>query len=315
MQICAGELCGNDLASSKPSLRLPRVWKLLQAHRIFTEFIEKGDVDPKGKRGPKPYLKKLDNYMEMFIIGLILETPSLYLKELCKKVEEVSGESVSEATICRLLHSHGFTRKKIRQVALQRSTYLRGAFMSEVLLYRKEMFVWLDETGCDNRSYMRKYGYAIKGDVPIYQRFLVRGTRVSAIAAISTEGLVALDLTTQTVNSEFFYDFVRGSLIPQMTTFDGSSSTSIVIMDNCSIHHVQEVEDMFKAAGIAVIFLPPYSPDYNPIEETFSYVKSYLREHDYLLQSITDPCSVLEYAFNSITPSHCSQWITHSGYF
>ena len=100
-----------------------------------------------------------------------------------------------------------------------------------------------------------------------------------------------------------------------MTTFDGSSSTSIVIMDNCSIHHVQEVEDMFKAAGIAVIFLPPYSPDYNPIEETFSYVMSYLREHDYLLQSITDPCSVLEYAFNSITQSHCSQWITHSGYF
>ena len=72
------------------------------AHRIFTEFVEKGDVDPKGKRGPKPYLKKLDNYMEMFIIGLILETPSLYLKELCKKVEEVSGESVPEATICRL---------------------------------------------------------------------------------------------------------------------------------------------------------------------------------------------------------------------
>ncbi len=112
----------------------------------------------------------------------------------------------------------------------------------------------------------------------------------------------------------FFYDFIRGSVIPQMNKFDGVSAKSIVILDNCSIHHVEEVKRMFRDAGIAVFFLPPYSPDYNPIEETFSYIKYYLRKHDDILQLLPDPCSVIKSAFYSITAEHCSQWIEHSGY-
>ena len=74
-----------------------------------------------------------------------------------------------------------------------------------------------------------------------------------------------------------FYNFVRGSLIPNMNPFDGSSPKSIVVMDNCSIHHVQEVANLFQSTGILVMFLPPYSPDYNPVEEAFSFVKYYLK--------------------------------------
>ena len=99
-----------------------------------------------------------------------------------------------------------------------------------------------------------------------------------------------------------------------MQTFDGVSARSVVIMDNCSIHHVPEVKDIFARSGMPVFFLPPYSPDYNPIEEAFSYVKRSLRKHDNLLQSISDPCDVIKSAFDSITPSHCNQWINHSGY-
>ena len=61
-----------------------------------------------------------------------------------------------------------------------------------------------------------------------------------------------------------------------MNSFDGSSPNSIIIMDNCKIHHVADVIELFQSVGILVLFLPPYSPDFNPIEETFSYVKYYL---------------------------------------
>ena len=210
-------------------------------HRTFRTFMETGHVQPKGNNEPKLHQRKLDDYLSMFIVGLILESPSLYLKELCTRVKEVSGVDVCMSTICKLLHKHGFTRKKIRNVALQRSVQLREDFMAQVLLYKKELFVWLDETGCDNTSYMRKYGYAIRGQVPLCHRLLVRGQRISAIAAIATDGLVALELTAETVNSDFFFDYIRGSLIPQMNQFDGVSPKSIVIMDNCSIHHVAEV--------------------------------------------------------------------------
>ena len=60
-------------------------------------------------------------------------------------------------------------------------------------------------------------------------------------------------------------------------------------MDNCSIHHVAEVKDLIEDGGILVLFLPPYSPDYNPIEELFSYLKYYLKEHEDLIQVIASP--------------------------
>lgn len=133
------------------------------------------------------------------------------------------------------------------------------------------------------------------------------------ITAIATDGLVACECTTSTVDSEIFFNFVRGSLIPQMHPFDGSSPKSIVILDNCSIHRVPEIITLFASVGIVVLFLPPYSPDYNPIEEAFSFVKSFLRHHDDLLQSLPDPTIVIREAFNTIG-EHCNSWITHSGY-
>ena len=86
-------------------------------------------------------------------------------------------------------------------------------------------------------------------------------------------------MMTGSVNGEVFFDFVLTLLIPQKLAFDGQNPHSIFVRDNYSIHHVQHVIDLFRAAGILVLFLPPYSPDYIPIEETFSCVKYYLKKH------------------------------------
>ena len=85
-------------------------------------------------------------------------------------------------------------------------------------------------------------------------------------------------------------------------------------MDNASVHHTHEVVSLFQSVGILLLFLPPYSPDLNPIEETFSYIKGYLRKHDTLLQVIPDPSTVVRSAFNSLTPQMCQNWIRHGGY-
>ena len=61
--------------------------------------------------------------------------------------------------------------------------------MGTAMMYKKEQFVWLDETGTDNRTYMRRYGYAMRGDTPRYHRSLNRGTRTSVITALSTDSL------------------------------------------------------------------------------------------------------------------------------
>ena len=72
-----------------------------------------------------------------------------------------------------------------------------------------------------------------------------------------------------------------------------------------------EVSLLFASVGIPVFLLPPYSPDYNPIEETFSYLKAYLRQHDTLLQCLNDPVIVIKEALTRIKTIHCQNWITH----
>ena len=96
--------------------------------------------------------------------------------------------------------------------------------------------------------------------------------------------------------------------------FDGVSKKSVLILDNCAIHHVSPALHILSDAGILVMFLPPYSPDLNPAEELFSYVKYYLKQHDDILQSVSDPKPIIRAAFNSVTKQDCLGWIHHSGY-
>ena len=137
---------------------------------------------------------------------------------------------------------------------------LRGRFLAEMTTFRTDQLVWIDETGCSNKDSIRAALYALRGMTPVRTRFLARGKRVSCIAAIGCDGLIALEATMTTVDIQIFFDFVRGSLIPNMLPFDGSSPRSVAVMDNCSIHHADAVKELFRQACVFLIFLPPYSP-------------------------------------------------------
>lgn len=282
------------------------------ASNIFKLFKDTGEVDPKTP-GKREWIRKLDNHHELYIIGIVFESPNLQLLEIANKVEEISGTVVSTSTLCRLLSRHGFTRKKIQSVALQRSLDLRALYMASIVTFTKDKFVWIDETGSDLREMQRRYGYAIRGERAVCRRLQVRGQRISAIAAICTDGLLGVDFTTGSVNGEKYYDFLRGTLIPEMSPFDGVSPRSIAIMDNCSVHHTNEISELFIDAGVLQIFLPPYSPDMNPIELAFGYVKDYLKKHEDLL-NVLPLTSLIKGAFESVTVEMCNGWINHSNY-
>ena len=285
------------------------------AHRIFSRFRETGNVAAL-KQPLREDTRKLDGHHELFILAMIHENPSLYLREICQAIFEATGVMVSGSTVCRVLRRNGYTRKKVQQVAKERCIEFRTAFMAHVLQFPREYFVWVDETGSDARTHIRRFGYSLLGVPPVYTRTLARGKRISAIAAISSEGLLGVELTYNSVDADKFFDFIRGTLIPNMQPFDGSNSKSIVIMDNCSIHHVEPVKELLQDAGILLIFLPPYSPDYNPIEETFSSIKYYLKDHDEILQTLQAPdvMTIVKAAFDNITAQDCNSWITDCGY-
>ena len=116
-------------------------------------------------------------------------------------------------------------------------------------MYHQDCFMFIDETGCNSKDHTWKFGCAMRGESAVDY------TRVSAKA------FLAVELMPGSVNGEKFFDYVRGSLITEMLPFDGKNPNSIAVLDNCSIHDVQEVIQLFKDAGkIVLFFLPPYNP-------------------------------------------------------
>ena len=109
-------------------------------HATCKKFEETGEVEP-AKQPARLETRKLDEHHEQLIIAILMENPSKHLHELCTHIAEASSVSVSEATVCHLIRKYGLTRKKIRQIALQRSTEARVMFMAHVLSFPREFFV------------------------------------------------------------------------------------------------------------------------------------------------------------------------------
>jgi len=123
---------------------------------VYRHCKETGEVAP----AKADYLDRgvLNCHQQLIVIGLLLENPGLYLGDVCGVVANVTGVHVSASTICLIIHKHGFTNKKIRQVALQRSAEYRGQFIAEVQLHKVEQFIWIDETGCDRKDQACQFG-------------------------------------------------------------------------------------------------------------------------------------------------------------
>lgn len=105
----------------------------------------------------------------------------------------------------------------------------------------------------------------------------MHGQRVNAIAAMSTKGILDCHCVSDSVNGTEFLYFIQHILLPHLKPFNGINDHSVVIMDNASIHHVTGVSQLIDSTGALLYYLPPYSPDLNPIEEAFSKLKSTLR--------------------------------------
>ena len=121
------------------------------------------------------------------------------------------------------------------------------------------------------------------------------------------KGIIAIKIIRGSVDGDVFYDFICTSLLTELLPFNGSNARSIVILDNCSVHHVDEVHQAVTDAGVLIHFLP-YSPDYNPIELAFSKIKCTLKSMEAEMQALDIETIVLA-AFASITQADCEAWI------
>lgn len=155
--------------------------------RYTTKFQQCGDVaSVQDKNGPALILGPFE---QLTLLRIILDCPGIYLREIRDRLFEVYGFNICLSTIHRTLHIMGYSRQVMHRVAIQvmhrvaiqKSDELRAKFFADISVYDPQMLLWIDESGCDRRHTVRKYGYSVRGRPLCDQRLLVQGTRFSAI--------------------------------------------------------------------------------------------------------------------------------------
>ena len=282
--------------------------------RTVALFEETGDVQ-KRRYPSNDGTTKLTDLGKVILLEVVISKPGIYLREVREELKQTTGIDVNESTICRFLKDSGFTRQKMKLAAQQRSELLRSQYIIDMSVYQghPEFFIFVDEMGSDRRDRMRKFAYNLKGRPPVVEKFLFRGEHVSAITAMTCDRILDCHTVIGGVTAENFDHFVADALLPNLQSFNGVNPCSVVVLDNARIHHSGDILSLAEGAGALVHFLPPYSPDFNPIEEAFSKVKSVLKDNEDAWADLDAETAVLA-AFNCVTRDDCCAWFSHCGY-
>ena len=126
------------------------------------------------------------------------------------------------------------------------------------------------------------------------------------VAGLRRSGMVAPWVLDGPINRDAFTTYVARVLVPELRPGDVAS------MDNLSSHKAPAVRQAIEAAGATLLFLPPYSPDFNPIEQAFSKLKAHLRQigarsFDALIEAVATTCDLF-------SPDECHNYFANAGY-
>ena len=181
----------------------------------------------------------------------------------------------------------------------------RRVFQKEVAELDVKRFKFLDESSV-HMSLTRWSGRAAPEQRVVDSTPQPSGPQTTTLAVIGWTGITAPLVLSGAVNGTVFYGYIQQCVVPTLQPGD------ILCMDNLSAHKVTGVEELIQACGAHLIYLPPYSPDFNPIELAWSKVKTILRRLK--ARNFPDLIEALKQALLAITPQDIHAWFAHCGY-
>lgn len=271
------------------------ITKLLRLRR------ETGSIVPRPHAGG--VTPTLDDDALQRLRKLVEEAPDATLETLRQQM----GISGSRMIICRALQKLGLPLKKKSPHASERDTpevqEERSEFAEDVEPLEPQRLVFVDETGVTT-AMTPAYGRAPKGE-RVESSAPASWESVTVIAALAADGVRAPLAIEGAVNAPTFLAYVERVLVPALHRGD------VVIFDNLSSHLSPDVAAAIERAGASVLPLPPYSPDFNPIEEMISKLKGFLRRvgaraKEHLYDAIGD-------GLREVTPQDILGWFRHAG--
>lgn len=276
-------------------------------NRWSSRFNKTGDIRPKSQGGRRRV--KLDESDLKVLLELVAEKPDSTLAELVSKLRERTGRKVSRTTISRRLRNLKVTQKKKSLVASEQKTErvqaLRAKFREWQVVQDFQRLVFVDEAG-STISMTPTHAWAPRGQRAVGHVPRNRGTVTTMIGALTIGGLEALMTIEGATDAAVFLAFVEKVLGPRLGPGD------MVVMDNVGAHRDARIRHAVEAHGAKLVFLPPYSPDLNPIEECWSKVKHLLRSAAARSREALD--QALARIVKLVTPMDAAGWIAHAGY-
>jgi len=272
---------------------------LCVAHTTIRRWIMLPDIDLCRVKYDKIHRKTIKSGTPVVeALKAILKTnPLLVLDDIRNKIQELFCFQISKSFLSSILrHKCCMTRKKVKFYGQHDGhEHLIKDFLRKRDMYfsQKKKFVSLDET-----SFSRKgkdvYGFSIKGDKIKIQRPWKRMTSKSCLACLDQNGKLQYKLIDGAFNKQRFIDALK--------EFE-MEDNCVVIMDNLAIHRSKEVQNLLQQKHIQSLFIPPYSPWFNPIENAFSLIKVEFYKNGIIQECIDKTIlktSVLQNIFSSV---------------
>ena len=181
----------------------------------------------------------------------------------------------------------------------------REEFLATIATVPPERLIFLDESGVTTQM-TRPWGRAPKGERIAEAAPQGHWNVLTTLGAMNLRGIVAAMTIEAATDADIFAAYVEQVLGPKLQPGD------VAILDNLSAHKVPGIEDSITGCGARLLYLPPYSPDLNPMEQAWSKFKQFLRAAkartaEALDQAITE-------ALKTITPDNAAAWFRHCGY-
>jgi len=200
-----------------------------------------------------------------------------------------------------------FQKKVIHAAEQQRPDVQarRAAWIVERLGWEPRRLVFIDESGA-RTNLVRQYGRCPRGRRLVAYAPHGHWKTTTFVVALREEGLTAPMVLDGAMNGKAFLAYVRQVLAPTLHLGD------LVVLDNLSSHKAAGVREVIEAAGARLLYLPPYSPDLNPIELAFSKLKWLLRSA--AERTVDALWSRLGQLLDAFPPQQCRNYFRHCGY-
>ena len=181
----------------------------------------------------------------------------------------------------------------------------RSAFRAAVTQLRPEDLVFVDESGIAT-TLTRLYARAPLGERAVGRVPAGHWTQLTLLGGLSLEGLLACMSIEAATDRDVFLAFVEHVLVPAL------KPGQVVILDNLSAHKATQVRPLVEGAGYRLVYLPPHSPDFNPIEQAWSKLKALLRAAAARTKEALE--AALAALIDHLTAADARSWFAHCGY-